>query len=81
MSWIRTIKPDEAEGLLRSEYEAAQKRAGRIWQIVQIMSQQPVVLKTSMAVYGAIMQGRSSLTRVQREMLAVIVSKANECHY
>lgn len=81
MAWIRTIGTGEAEGPLRSEYETAKKRAGRVWQILQVMSQQPAVLKSSMALYGTIMRGRSPLTRAQREMLAVVVSKVNGCHY
>ena len=31
--------------------------------------------------YTAVMHGESPLTRGQREMLAVVVSRANECHY
>ena len=31
--------------------------------------------------YRQLMYGRGSLTRIQREMIAVVVSAANECHY
>ena len=31
--------------------------------------------------YRTMMRGRSLLTRVQREMVAVVVSAANKCHY
>ncbi|MBD3297500.1 MAG: hypothetical protein GF341_02515 [candidate division Zixibacteria bacterium] len=31
--------------------------------------------------YRELMAGRSPLTRVQREMIAVVVSAINECHY
>jgi alkylhydroperoxidase family enzyme len=31
--------------------------------------------------YRELMCGRSPLSRVQREMIAVVVSAANECHY
>lgn len=31
--------------------------------------------------YRELMYGRSPLSRVQREMIAVVVSAANECHY
>ncbi|MEQ8767579.1 MAG: hypothetical protein RL885_26980 [Planctomycetota bacterium] len=81
MPWIRVIEEDEAEGLLRDEYEAARRRAGRVWQIIKIMSRQPAVLKSSLSLYGLVMHGRSPLSRAQREMLAVIVSKVNDCHY
>ena len=81
MPWIKTIPFEEARGLLRKEYEAALKRAGRIWHIVSIMSQNPRALKTSIGFYGAIMFGQSPLSRSQREMLAVVVSAANHCVY
>lgn len=31
--------------------------------------------------YRELMYGKSPLTRIQREMIAVVVSAANECHY
>ena len=31
--------------------------------------------------YKELMHGRGPLTRVQREMIAVVVSAQNECHY
>lgn len=81
MPRIRIIKLDEATGFLKKEYEAALKRAGRIWNIVSIMSQNPRTMKTSMDLYGAIMHGRSPLSRTQREMLALVVSSTNHCVY
>lgn len=81
MPWIRVIGPDEATGFLKKQYDAALKRAGRVWRIVSIMSQNPRVLKASMDFYSALMYGRSPLSRGQREMLAVVVSAANGCVY
>ena len=81
MPWIRVIGPDEATGFLKKQYDAALKRAGRIWHIVSIMSQNPRALKASMDFYGALMHGRSPLNRGQREMLAVVVSVTNGCVY
>jgi len=31
--------------------------------------------------YRELMYGKSPLSRIQREMIAVVVSAANECHY
>jgi len=81
MPWIRVFSLDEAAGLLKAQYEAALKRAGRIWSIVSIMSQNPRSLKASMDFYGALMHGASPLSRGQREMLATVVSSANHCLY
>ena len=81
MPWIEVISLEKARGMLKKEYEAAMKRAGRIWNIVSIMSQNPRTLKTSMDLYSALMYGHSPLSRSQREMLAVVVSAANHCVY
>lgn len=81
MPWIRVIGLSEATGLLKQQYEAALQRAGRIWNIVSIMSQNPPALKASMAFYGALMHGSSPLSRAQRELIAVVVSRANGCVY
>ena len=81
MAWIKVFSVSEAKGVLKKEYKAAQKRAGRIWHIVSIMGQNPRALKTSMDFYSALMFGRSPLSRSQREMLATVVSAANHCVY
>jgi alkylhydroperoxidase family enzyme len=81
VAWIKTISTQEAQGELRHEYEAAIERAGRVWNIVKLMSLNPRTLRASMGVYLSAMHGPSPLTRAQREMLAVVVSQANDCHY
>ena len=81
MAWITIIKHSEAKGLLKRQYDAAIKRAAKIWNIVSIMRQNPPVLKDSMKFYQTIMFGESPLSRSQREMLATVVSSANHCIY
>lgn len=81
MAWIKIIDETEAEGPLRREYKAALRRAGKIYNIVKISSLKPEVLRTSMAFYSALMQAPAKLSRAQREMVAVVVSRANDCHY
>lgn len=79
--WIDTVSPDSASGAVKHEYDAALKRAGRIWNIVRVMSPNPSAMHASMAFYTSIMFGKSGLSRVQREALATIVSQVNRCHY
>jgi alkylhydroperoxidase family enzyme len=45
------------------------------------MSLNPETLRASMELYRAVMFGRSELSRAERELLAVVVSRANDCHY
>lgn len=81
MAWIKIISREEAKGFLKKLYDDAVKRAGRIWNIVSIMGQNPQALKTSMDFYGVLMHGRSPLSKGQREMLATVVSSVNHCNY
>ena len=81
MPHFRLIEPDEATGPLKVEYDAAIARAGKVFNIVKAMSLRPGVLKRSMEMYKAIMLGPSGLTRAERELLATVTSRHNDCHY
>jgi uncharacterized peroxidase-related enzyme len=75
------IEVGEATGELKQQYEAAIQRAGKVFNIVKSMCLRPGVLRRSMELYRAIMFGPSELSRAERELLAVVVSRANDCHY
>ena len=81
MAYIPVIEPDQAGGVLKEIYAQAERRAGRVFNILKIMSRSPRALKASMELYTGTMFGPSELSRAQREMLAVVVSAANHCHY
>jgi uncharacterized peroxidase-related enzyme len=78
---LRLIEEGEATGALKVQYEAAIARAGKVFNIVKAMSLNPETLRASMELYRAVMFGRSELSRPERELLAVVVSRANDCHY
>ena len=81
MAWIRTIEPDAATGALRREYDKAIGRAGRVFNVLKIMGLKSDHLRRSVELYLSLMHGPSGLSRARREMLAVVVSVANDCHY
>ena len=81
MAHLRLIDPDDAEGALAEEYDAAVGRAGKVFNIVRSMSLSPETLRASMELYKAIMFGPSSLTRQERELIATVVSATNDCYY
>lgn len=81
MAWIRVTDEADARGRLKEIYDAAMARAGKVFQILKIQSQNPEALAASISMYRVIMFGDSPLSRVQREMLATVVSRANRCHY
>jgi alkylhydroperoxidase family enzyme len=81
MPYIEQIGVAQATGFLKKQFDAALERAGRVWHIVHVMSQNPRTMDASMKFYGAIMFGSSPLSRWQREMLAVVTAKTNDCFY
>lgn len=81
MAWIKEVPDGEAEGLLKEQYEAAVRRAGRVFNIVRVMSLNAPVMRDSMALYLSLMHGPSPLTRAQRELIATVVSSEVGCHY
>ena len=81
MPWIDQVPVKEATGLLKQLFDAAIKRAGRVWRIVHAMSLNPPALRDSIKFYATIMMRESPLTRVQRELLATVVSDELDCHY
>jgi alkylhydroperoxidase family enzyme len=81
VAWIRQIPVEEAEGLLKEQFEEAIDRAGRVWHIVHVMSLNPEALRDNIRLYITLMKGDSPLSRVQRELLATVASAEVECHY
>ena len=80
MAWIRTVDQETATGALKDECAKAIDRAGRLFNVVQIMGLNPSHLRGSMDLYLSLMPGTSELTRAQHEIMAVVVSIANRCH-
>jgi uncharacterized peroxidase-related enzyme len=82
MAWIETVAPERATGLLKQLYDAAIRRAGKVYNVIRAQSPRPEVLRASTQLYLDVMHSKASgLTRVQREMIAVVVSRTNGCHY
>jgi uncharacterized peroxidase-related enzyme len=81
VAYLRLVSVEEATGAVKREYDEAVARAGKVFNIVKSMSLRPGVLRQSMALYREIMFGPSGLSRAERELLAVVVSVANSCHY
>ena len=63
MAYIDTIEIEDAEGIVKQEYDKGNRRAGRVFNILKIMSRSPLALKESMRMYLAIMYGESELSR------------------
>jgi alkylhydroperoxidase family enzyme len=82
MAWIDTIREDEWEGDLADLYaEVVDRTNGRVDNIMQIQSLNPTALAAHNALYRSAMRGTAGLRKVEREIIALVVSNLNECHY
>lgn len=81
MAWIKMVPPAEASGELLDVYNRMRDPAGNVANILGVHSLNPAALRTHFDFYRTLMFGRSELSRAQREMIAVVVSKTNACHY
>ena len=81
MAWIKVIQEDEAEGKLKETYDKLTEPWGGVDNIMKIHSLNLPSLHGHYEFYKTLMHRRSDLTRIQREMIAVVVSAVNRCHY
>lgn len=82
MAWIQTVDETDATGIVKAEYDAAIARAGELYNIVKLFSVRPKSMRAFVELYKVVMHDEDCpLSRMQREMIATVVSKVNECHY
>jgi uncharacterized peroxidase-related enzyme len=81
MAYIHTIEPEDAEGELKEVYEDLMKKRGKLAEVHKLQSLNPRSIVAHMDLYMSIMFGSSPLKRPQREMMAVVVSRENDCLY
>ncbi len=81
MAWIKTISEEEADGEVFNLYADLLAPWGGVDNILKIHSLHPESLKAHIHLYKTVMYGKSPLKRPDREMIAVVVSAANRCHY
>ncbi len=81
MAWIRMIPEGEAEGRLKELYGELREPWGGVDNILKIHSLNVPSLEAHFQLYATLMRGMSELSRIEREMIAVVASAANRCHY
>lgn len=81
MAWIEQVAEEDATGELARLYATSRKRSGYIANIIRIMSRDAHVAEQSMLFYVRLMKSPNALDPARREMLATVVSNANDCFY
>ncbi len=81
MAYINVIEPENAEGTLSEVYDEIISKRGKIANVIKAQSLNPTSMQQHLDLYMTLMFGSSKLKRYQREMIAVVVSSANNCDY
>ncbi len=81
MAWIKVLSDSEAQGRTREVFDEIRKARGKIGNIMRVQGLNPSALKSHLELYVSIMFQHSGLSRVQREMIATVVSSVNQCQY
>lgn len=81
MAYIKQVSIAEATGKTKELYQSAVRRAGGVANIIRIMSRDGSSASASMGLYVSLMKSGNSLSPARREMLAAVVSNANDCFY
>lgn len=81
MPFIEVIEYEKSNGPLREIYDHLIETRGKLAEVHKIQSLNPGSIMNHIDLYLTVMFGRSPVKRYQREMMAVVVSVANECRY
>lgn len=82
MPWIETVPDDAWEGELAELHgTVVDPQSGRVDNIIGVHSLNPQGLAAHQHVYASAMRGTATLRKVERELIALVVSLENHCHY
>lgn len=81
MAIIKTIEYNQATGRLKDIYDDLISKRGKLAEVHKIQSLRPESIVKHIDLYLEIMFSKSELSRAEREMMAVVTSVANNCHY
>jgi uncharacterized peroxidase-related enzyme len=75
------VRPDEATGPLKKEYESIEEGRGAVGDVFSIAGLHPGAPGASYALYKELQFGDGPLSRREREIVATVVSRVNGCEY
>jgi uncharacterized peroxidase-related enzyme len=81
MSWVTTIEEKDAQGQLATIYQENRAKFGYVMNLVKIQSLRPDSMVLGRQLYRHLMDNPGGLTRLQRYLIATVVSKVNGCLY
>jgi hypothetical protein len=85
MAWVRTIEPQDSDGEVLKAYQdmTGEERPQRMGNVIKSTSIRPRTMRAMSQLNNAVnfRNDDSGVTRLQREMIASVVSTTLECRY
>lgn len=82
MARIETVPEESWDGELGELYpQVVDPEYGRVDNIIAVHSLNPTGLAAHQGLYASAMASTASLRKVERELIALVVSLENNCHY
>ena len=81
---VMDLPVPDPEGLdddLQAYLAKCQEKLGLVPNVLKAYSLRPAKLRNFISLYNELMLGESGLSKLEREMIAVVVSSANHCYY
>lgn len=75
------LSPAEPDEAMKAYFAKCQEKLGFIPNVLRAASFDIAKLKAFIAMSDDLMLAKSGLSKIEREMIAVVVSSANHCHY
>ena len=66
---------------MKKYFSVCKEKLGILPNVLQSYASRPEKLKTFVSFYNELMSGESGLSKLEREMIAVVVSSTNHCFY
>ena len=81
LSWLRVPDESEIPPEVKELWKTPREKLGFVPNVLRIFALRPSHLLGWWGHYDQLLRGESGLTKAQREMIAVVVSTANDCYY
>lgn len=72
---------DELEDDMKAYFQVCDEKLGMVPNVLRTYSRNQDKLRAFSTLYNSVMLADSKLTKLEREMVAVVVSSANRCYY
>lgn len=81
MNRVTVVEENQAKGLIKETYEQFKKQMGVVPNVMKVLSTWTELFEANLKLFQVIMLSETKLPRQVKEMIAALVSKANQCDY